>query len=213
MALSAFIVALMPGGAVPTSARLLFQSPGQSPLASPTLPPPTPIPAEPTPELPTPEPPTATPEPPTATPELPAPTVEPPTATAPAVETTPAPLEPTTTTPEPAVVEPTPTVPMEPEPVVPSEPAPQPSPTPETLHLPVLESGGEPEQPASPADREVVATQGLSVESNDRPDTAQIIDGLVVIFSYVWLACGALLLLLVPVGLLLMNRWGKRQRG
>jgi len=208
MALSAFIVALMPGGAVPTSARLLFQSPGQSPLATPTLPPPTPIPPEPTPELPTPEPPTATPEPP-------APTIEPPTATPPAVEATPepAPLEPATATPEPAVLEPTPTVPLEPEPVVPSEPEPQSSPTPETLHLPALESGGEPEQPASPADSELAATQGLSAESSDRPDTAQVIDGLVVILSYVWLGCGALLLLFVPVGLLLMNRWGKRQRG
>lgn len=174
-------VALMPDNSGPAAARYLFQSP---PVQQPT---------------PTIEPPTPTPELPTPTPELPTPTPEPPT---------PPPVEPSPTAPEATLP------PAEPEATATLAPLPEPTPSEQTIHLPAVETGAQPRQPAGPE-----AEQPPAVPSEAPPaatgseaiDLARLIDGLTVIFSYVWLACGALLLLTVPIALVLFNRWGRRK--
>lgn len=212
LTISVLIVALLPSGAIPAAARFLFQS---SVLPTPTPQPPTPEPPTPTLEPPTPEPPTptlepptATLEPPTATPEVPSPTPEPPTAT-----------------PEPAGPEATPTTEeTAPEPTAPPEQPPEATPTSETIHLPAVESGGEQpaepppeaEQPPAPAEAEqppeAPPDAPAPVEESDEANLARLIDSLAVLLSYGWLACGVLLLLAVPLGLFLFNRWGQRRR-
>lgn len=203
LTISVLIVALLPSGAIPAAARHLFQSSvktptSDSPLPTPTPQPPTPEPPTPTPEPPTPEPPTATLEPPTATPEVPSPTPELPTATP-----EPAPPEATPTTEETA-----------PEPTAPPEQPPEATPTGETIHLPAVESGAE--QPPAPAEAEqppeAPPEAPAPVEESDEANLARLIDGLAVLLSYGWLACGVLLLLAVPLGLFLFNRWGQRRR-
>lgn len=194
LTISVLIVALLPNGAIPAAARHLLQSsvetpPPDSPLPTPTPQPPTPEPPTPTPEPPTPEPPTPTLEPATATPEVPSPTPEPATATP-----EPAPPEATPTTEETA-----------PDPTAPPEQPPEATPTGETIHLPAVESGGEP--PAEPPPE-----SPAPVEESDDANLARLIDGLAVLLSYGWLACGVLLLLAVPLGLFLFNRWGQRRR-
>lgn len=213
LTISVLIVALLPNGAIPAAARHLFQSSvethtSDSPLPTPTPQPPTPEPPTPTPEPPTPEPPTPTLEPPTATPEPPSPTTEPPTVTP-----EPAPPEATPTTEEAA-----------PEPTAPPEQPPEATPTGETIHLPAVEGGGEQpgepppeaEQPPAPAEAEqppeAPPEAPAPVEESDEANLARLIDGLAVLLSYGWLACGVLLLLAVPLGLILFNRWGRRRR-
>jgi uncharacterized membrane protein len=72
---------------------------------------------------------------------------------------------------------------------------------------PEQQTGPEVEQPAAaPSEAPPAATGSEAV------DLARLIDGLTVIFSYVWLACGVLLLLTVPIALVLFNRWGRRKR-
>lgn len=201
LTISVLIVALLPSGAIPAAARHLFQSSVETPTSDSPLP-------TPTPEPPTLEPPTATLEPPTATPEVPSPTPEPPMATP-----EPAPPEATPTTEETA-----------PEPTAPPEQPPEATPTSETIHLPAVESGGEQpaepppeaEQPPAPAEAEqppeAPPEAPAPVEESDEANLARLIDGLAVLLSYGWLACGVLLLLAVPLGLFLFNRWGQRRR-
>jgi len=192
------VVVLVPAGAGPATARYLFQSPVQTPTPEP--PTPTPIPPSPTPvpPTPTPEPPSPTPEPPTPTPELPTPTPEPATPT-PSLEV------PTATPP-----------PTEPAPTAPSEQPPAETPTAETIHLPAVERGGQAEQPPAPPEADQPPAPPPqpppSAEEAEEIDLARLIDGLVVIFSYIWLTCGVVLLLTIPVVLVLLNRWGRRRR-
>jgi hypothetical protein len=101
----------------------------------------------------------------------------------------------------------------------------EPTATEETVHLPAIEAGaeeqpaeGDPaeEQPSTAAEGEQPApveseASALAAES-EQADLASFIDGLVVLFGYGWLACGVLLLLAIPIGLLLFNRWGRRRR-
>ena len=153
------------------------------------------------------------------------------------VETpTPEQLTPTPVPPSPTPVPPTPTPPPEAPTAtpLPTEPAPptvapeQPptaTPTGETIHLPAVEGGGQAEQPAVPppeAEQPPVLPEAEQPSAPPQPppptveseevDLARLIDGLVVMFSYVWLVCGVLLLLAIPIGLVLFNRWGRRRR-
>jgi hypothetical protein len=83
-----------------------------------------------------------------------------------------------------------------------------------------VESGGEQpaepppeaEQPPAPAEAEQPPDAPAPVEESDEANLARLIDGLAVLLSYGWLACGVLLLLAVPLGLFLFNRWGQRRR-
>jgi len=96
--------------------------------------------------------------------------------------------------------------------------------TSETVHLPAVEGGGPAEQPAQPPPVEQpvapAEAEPPSEPSQTTPppakgeeiDMARLIDGIVVMLSYVWLGCGVLLLLAVPVGFVLLNRWGRRRR-
>jgi len=217
---SVLIIALLPNSGLLAAASHVFQSPGDpgsdSPLPTPTPVPPTPTAVPPTPTLSppteTPEPPTATPEPPTATPEG-----EPATATAePAPPTAEVPAD--TPTPE------EPAVPVENTPVEITPPAEEPSPTPETVHLPAVESGSKQQQPAqgqvdsgdppaSAASEQLPEEppESPAAEQGDQNSAARFIDGLVVLFSYGWLACGALLLLAIPVAVFLLPRWARRR--
>jgi len=211
---SVLIIALLPGSGLLAAASHVFQSPGDpgsdSPLPTPTPMPPTPTPQPPT-DTPLP-PPTATPEPPTATPEgeplTPTDEPAPPTVEVPA--DTPTPQEPA--------------APAESTPTQVTQPADEPSPTPETVHLPVVESDSEPQQPVQgqPETEEPSApvepeqpSEALAApqeaEQSGQNSTARFIDGLVVLFSYGWLACGVLLLLAIPLAIFLLPRWGRRR--
>ena len=205
---SVLIVALLPSGGLLAAARHVFQSPG-APEADSPLPTPTPVPPTPTPLPPTATslPPTSTPQPPTATPEG-----EPPTATA-------EPVPPTAEVPAGTPPPEEPAVPVEA-----TQPAAEHSPTPETVHLPAVEAGSEQQQPAqgqaeaggqpAPAESEQLPEappESPAAEQSDQNSTARFIDGLVVLFSYGWLACGALLLLAIPVAVFLLPRWGRRR--
>jgi hypothetical protein len=78
-----------------------------------------------------------------------------------------------------------------------------------------VETGGKPEQPAEQEAEQPPAEPSEALPpaaESDQVDWARFIDGLTVIFSYIWLACGVLLLLAVPIGLILFNRWGRRRR-
>ena len=91
----------------------------------------------------------------------------------------------------------------------------EPEPTEDTIHLPAIEAGAE-EQPAVEPEGDVPPvgiTQGQpSPEESEQVNVAGFIDGLAVLLGYGWLACGVLLLLAVPVGLYLFDRWGHRRR-
>jgi len=152
---------------------------------------------------------TPTPEAPSPTPLLPTPTPVPPT-----------PISPTLVPPTPTPELPTPT-PQVATPTRMSEPpsplyTPTATPTGETIHLPAVEGGGAGQEPAEPASQtehpsEPPQAPPPPVESEE-VDLARLIDGLVVIFSYIWLICGVLLLLTIPIGLVLLNRWGRQRR-
>jgi hypothetical protein len=81
-----------------------------------------------------------------------------------------------------------------------------------------VESGGEqppeppPEAEQPPAPAEAEQPPEAPLEESDEVNLARLIDGLAVLLSYGWLACGVLLLLAVPLGLFLFNRWGQRRR-
>jgi hypothetical protein len=81
--------------------------------------------------------------------------------------------------------------------------------------MPAIEGGAE-EQPAGGAENEqpgADVTEGQpSAEESEQLDVASFIDGLAVLFSYGWLACGVLLLLAIPIVLYVFNRWGRRRR-
>jgi hypothetical protein len=88
------------------------------------------------------------------------------------------------------------------------------------VHLPAIEGGAETarvedarpqEEPTAGPGTDEPASEAEAV-GTDEADLASFIDGMAVLFSYGWLACGVLLLLAVPVGILLVNRWGRRRR-
>ena len=117
--------------------------------------------------------------------------------------------------PPPAPPEATPPPAAEPEPTAPPAPPPTAAPTEQTIHLPAIETGGKPEQPAEQEAEQPPAPPPEApppATGSEMVDLARLIDGLTVIFGYVWLVCGALLLLAVPIGLILFNRWGRRRR-
>lgn len=214
LGISVIVVMLLPADGLPAAARHLFQSPtappGDSPLPTPTPPPPTATMVPPTPIT---EPPTPTLEPPTATAVPPIATLEP-SPTLP-------PMEPDTPTPEPL-----PTEPPAADTVVPTvSPVAEATPTEETIHLPAVEGGAQesplpspgpvseaPVAEAEPVQASDAESADVSPEEDERAELALLIDSLAVLASYVWLGCGVLLLLLVPIGIVLLNRWGQRRR-
>jgi hypothetical protein len=89
--------------------------------------------------------------------------------------------------------------------------------------MPAVEAGSErdlPDSEQTDADEVPPAAEGQppeaepdapGLEQAEQNSTARFIDGLVVLFSYGWLACGVLLLLAIPVAVFLIPRWGRRR--
>lgn len=197
----------------PALAEILFQSPPtalpnqNSPLPTPTATPSSPPPVAPTAPLPpSPTPlPTATPPPaPTATPvsTRPLATARPTDTPAAATETTPASQFPTPTpaAAPPAAISPTPAGWL--------PPTPTPMPTLEVLpyQLPLLAPTVEITITPTP-----LATASQAQPAEPRPvgklDPVLLIDNLVIAFGYVWLCCGALIVLgLIAAGVWLLSR-------
>jgi hypothetical protein len=177
-------------------ARSTFQTPLDTPTPQPTA---TLAPAE-TPFLPTatPAPPaeaTPTPPPTDEGPDLPTLTVAPPQPAATLAASPTVPPSPTleATSPVPTVE---PTLPPTPTTVVPVESPPPPAPPP---------AGPEP-QGEEPAALPEPPSSGLGPT-----EVALLIDSLIVAGGYIWLCCGVVLVLFIPVALLWLNRRGKRR--
>jgi hypothetical protein len=78
-----------------------------------------------------------------------------------------------------------------------------------------VEGGTQGEQPPEPQTEpqpEVATDVQPPAGEDEQTDLVSFIDGLVVLLGYGWLACGVLLLLGIPLGLLLFNRWGRLRR-